>query len=57
MKYTCKECGSPVELDQTTNKIIRPYCSHEDSGVVASLIATVYGIGGMEKMLVKNVDE
>lgn len=57
MKYNCKECGSPVEVDSETNAITRPYCNHTEAGVVADMVATVYGTGDMQKMLVKNVDE
>ena len=54
--YTCKKCGAPIEMSPE-NKIIRPYCNHEGEAVLVNMVATVYGTGDMQKMLVKNPEK
>lgn len=44
--YSCEVCQIPVIVIDGT--IIRP-CKHQDAPVVASLTATVYGEGHMQK--------
>jgi hypothetical protein len=47
------ECDAPVEVKEG-GTIIRPYCQHDNAGVKASMIATVYGESFMQKMFVEN---
>lgn len=43
MQYTCSQCGASVSY---VDGVITRQCDHNDSGVLAHMIATAYGEGG-----------